>query len=100
MFMCVHIKYAPDFVVLQVVISLPASFLLSLALQFDSIVDESLGGQAARLYLDVQQVVVTFPFEAIEIAGFGDFPLAANQDAGTRLGKVLSTPQVVTSSGH
>jgi len=98
--MRVHVEHAPNFVVLQVVISLSASILFGSALQIDSVVDESLGGQAARLHLDVQQIVVAFPFEAIEVAWFGNFPLAANEDAGTRLGKMFPTPQVVTSSGH
>jgi len=48
----------------------------------------------------MQQGVVAFLLEAIEIAGFGNFALTANEDVGTRLGKRPSTPQVVTSSGH
>jgi len=98
--MRVHVKHAPDLVVLQVVIFLPASILFSSVLQIDSIVDESLGGQAARLDLDVQQVVVPFPLKAVKVAGFGYFALAANQYPGTRLRKMPSTPEIISLGGH
>jgi hypothetical protein len=98
--MRVHVKHAPDLVVLQVVISLPASVLFSIALQIDSIVDESLGSQAARLDLDVEQVIVAFPFKAVKVAGFGYFALAANQYPGTRLRKMPSAPEIISLVGH
>jgi hypothetical protein len=53
--MCVHVKYAPDLVILEVIVLFPASLTLSPFLFLDSVVNKSFGIHAARHDFDLHK---------------------------------------------